>query len=82
MTPNDIYGEDSVLMIIGIIILVCFMFFIGRMGENNPNLSQDEICQKHFGKDYVRQYGAHNKDFCVGDSGIPKYPKTWIEKRQ
>jgi hypothetical protein len=51
------------------------------MEENNPSLSRDEICQKHFGKDYVYQNGGRSADFCVGDSGIPKYPKTWSERR-
>lgn len=81
MILKNIYEEDSVLIIIGLIILVCFIFFIGKMEENNPTLSRDEICQKHFGKDCVHEYGSHGIDFCVGDSGIPKYPKTWIEKR-
>ena len=39
--------------------------------------SRDEICQKHFGKDYVWKNGYRSADFCVGDSGIPKYPKSW-----
>ena len=81
---KNIYEEDSALIIIGLIILACFILFIGKMGENNPTLfrSRDEICQKHFGKDYVHRYNNRSADFCVGDSGIPKYPKTWIEKRQ
>lgn len=49
--------------------------------KNSSKLSRDEVCQKHFGKDYVYQNGGRSADFCVGDSGIPKYPKTWIEKR-
>ena len=31
------------------------------------------------GKDYVWQNGYRSADFCVGDSGIPKYPKSWKE---
>lgn len=45
--------------------------------EKGP--SNDEICQKYFGKDYVWKNGYRGADFCVGDSGIPKYPKTWKE---
>jgi len=81
MTLKNIYEKDYALMTIGIIILACFIFFFGKMEENNPTLSRDEVCQKHFGKDYVYRNGGHSADFCVGDSGIPKYPKTWIEKR-
>ena len=29
------------------------------------------------GKDYVWENGYRSADFCVGDSGIPKYPKSW-----
>ncbi len=81
MMSKDVYEEDSVLVIVGLIILVCIIFFAVKMGENNPSLSRDEICQKHFGKDYVYQNGGRSADFCVGDSGIPKYPKTWRERR-
>lgn len=81
MILKNMYEEDYVLIIIGIIILAYFIFFIDKMGENNPTLSRDEICQKHFGKDYVYKNGYRSADFCVGDSGIPKYPKTWSERR-
>lgn len=81
MILKNIYEEDSVLIIIGIIILACFIFFINKMGENNPILSRDEICQKYFGKDYVWSSGYKSTDFCVDSSGIPKYPKTWRERR-
>jgi len=81
MTLKCIYDEDSALMVIGIIILVCFILFIGKMEENNPTLSRDEICQKYFGKDYVWSSGHKSADFCVDSSGIPKYPKTWRERR-
>ncbi len=81
MISKNIYEEDSVLIIIGLIILAYFIFFIGKMGKNNPTLSRDEICQKHFGKDYVYKNGHRSADFCVGDSGIPKYPKTWNERK-
>lgn len=42
-------------------------------------LSRDEVCQKHFGKDYVWKNGYRSADFCVDNSGIPKYPKSWRE---
>lgn len=75
----------SISEVIGIIIILSvliFTIFIAVNAEkNNPRLSRDEICQKHFGKDYVYQNGGRSADFCVGDSGIPKYPKTWREKR-
>ena len=48
MISKNIYDEDSVLIIIGIIILACFIFFLGKMKENSLTLSRDEVCQKHF----------------------------------
>ena len=81
MMSKDVYEEDSVLLIVGLIILVCIIFIAVNAERNSPRLSRNEICQKHFGKDYVYQNGGRSADFCVGDSGIPKYPKTWIEKR-
>ena len=54
-----------------------FLIFISYCTEKVP--SRDEICQKHFGKDYVWKNGYRSADFCVGDSGIPKYPKSWRE---
>ena len=52
-----------------------FLIFSAIGAEKVP--SRDEICQKHFGKDYVWKNGYRSADFCVGDSGIPKYPKSW-----
>lgn len=33
------------------------------------------------GKDYVWRSGYRSADFCVDSSGIPKYPKTWNERK-
>lgn len=60
------------LFAIGIVLLI-----IIKAMEPNSLSSRDEICQKHFGKDYVWKNGYRSADFCVGDSGIPKYPKSW-----
>ena len=69
----------SSLFVIGTVflIIICVMNIFSL-------LSRDEICQKHFGKDYVYRngYRSRSPDFCVGDSGVPKYPKSWIEKRR
>lgn len=82
---RPIEEQTSISEVVGIIIMLSvliFTIFIAVNAEkNNPTLSRDEICQKHFGKDYVYQNGGRSADFCVGDSGMPKYPKTWIEKR-
>lgn len=51
MTLKNIYEEDYVLMTIGIIILACFIFFFGKMGENNPTLSRNEIVENNSGND-------------------------------
>lgn len=66
----------SLLFVMGTVLLIitCVMNIFSL-------LSRDEICQKHFGKDYVYRNGCRSPDFCVGDSGVPKYPKSWIERR-
>lgn len=56
---------------------IIFLILSAMGAEKVP--SRDEICQKHFGKDYVWKNGYRSADFCVGDSGIPKYPKSWEE---
>lgn len=73
--------SEVVRIIIMLSVLIFTIFIAVNAERNSPRLSRDEICQKHFGKDYVYQNGGRSADFCVGDSGIPKYPKTWIEKR-
>ena len=64
-------------LIILLLFLACLVALVVKVAESNPLLSRDEICQKHFGKDYVWQSGYKSADFCVDNSGIPKYPKTW-----
>lgn len=73
--------SEVVRIIIMLSVLIFTIFIAVNAERNSPRLSRNEICQKHFGKDYVYQNGGRSADFCVGDSGIPKYPKTWIEKR-
>lgn len=60
-----------------VIVAILSLVFKAAGAEKGP--SNDEICQKYFGKDYVWKNGYRSADFCVGDSGIPKYPKTWKE---
>lgn len=67
-----IFSTIWMALAIGILI---FLIFSAIGAEKVP--SRDEICQKHFGKDYVWKNGYRSADFCVGDSGIPKYPKSW-----
>lgn len=67
-----IFSTIWMALAIGILI---FLIFSAMETEKVP--SRDEICQKHFGKDYVWKNGYRSADFCVGDSGIPKYPKSW-----
>lgn len=62
------------VIVIGLLIIICAM-------NVSSLLSRDEICQKNFGKDYVWQSGYRSADFCVDNSGIPKYPKTWNERK-
>lgn len=67
-----IFSSIAMALFIGTLI---FLIFSTIGTEKVP--SRDEICQKHFGKDYVWKNGYRSADFCVGDSGIPKYPKSW-----
>lgn len=71
-TEIDSFSVVTVIVFIGAIIL-----FALNITEAEKLPPKDEICQKHFGKDYVWHEGYRNPDFCVGDSGIPKYPKSW-----
>lgn len=70
-----------VRVIISLLVMMALIFVIGKAIKDNPFLSRDEVCQKHFGKDYAYQSGYHSASFCVDSSGIPKYPKTWREKK-
>lgn len=67
-----IFSTIWMALAIGILI---FLIFSAMGAEKVP--SRDEICQKHFGKDYVWENGYRSADFCVDSSGIPKYPKSW-----
>lgn len=67
-----IFSTIWMALAIGILI---FLIFSAMGAEKVP--SRDEICQKHFGKDYVWGNGYRSADFCVDSSGIPKYPKSW-----
>jgi hypothetical protein len=67
-----IFSTIWMALAIGILI---FLIFSAMGAEKVP--SRDEVCQKHFGKDYVWQNGYRSADFCVDSSGIPKYPKSW-----
>lgn len=71
-TEIDTFSVATVIVFIGVIIL-----FALNITETEKLPSKDEICQKHFGKDYVWREGYRGSGFCVGDSGIPKYPKSW-----
>ena len=71
-TEIDSFSVATVIVFIGVIIL-----FALNITEAKKLPSKDEICQKHFDKDYVWHEGYRSVGFCVGDSGIPKYPKSW-----
>lgn len=76
-----INGAFFIKLTVLLLIIVIGVFFVGKKTENNPFLSPTEICQKHFGRDYVYQDGYYGASFCVDSSGVPKYPKTWEERR-
>lgn len=71
---------DGGIVFLLLVIVIVLLIIIYAM-DASSFLSRDEICQKNFGKDYVWQSGYKSADFCVGDSGIPKYPKTWNERK-
>lgn len=79
---NDILTDETeIFSLIAMFVLIAFILFcVFKAIGTEKGLSGDEICQKHFGKDYVWQNGYRSADFCVGDSGIPKYPKSWTGK--
>lgn len=84
MRIDDIDPIDRVTpiqVIIPLLVMMALIFVIGKTIGDDPFLSSTEICQKHFGKDYVYQSGYHSASFCVDSSGIPKYPKSWREKK-
>lgn len=74
---TDFDGGIVFLLLVIVIVLLIIICAV----DASSFLSRDEICQKNFGKDYVWQSGYKSADFCVGDSGIPKYPKTWNERK-
>lgn len=76
----DEINVNGVIISLLLIIVIVFLIVICAMDASSL-LSRDEVCQKHFGKDYVWQSGYKSADFCVGNSGIPKYPKTWNERK-
>lgn len=72
--------DDNIFSLIAMFwLIVAIIFCIFKAIESEKLPSNDEICQKHFGKDYVWQSGYKSADFCVDNSGIPKYPKSWKE---
>lgn len=78
---GDILIDDALIPFLLFVIVLAFLIVIKVMDPNNLS-SRDEICQKHFGKDYVWKNGYRSADFCVDNSGIPKYPKSWKENTE
>jgi hypothetical protein len=76
----DEINVNGVIISLLLIIVSVLLIVICAMDASSL-LSRDEICQKNFGKDYIWQSGYKSADFCVDSSGIPKYPKTWNERK-
>ncbi len=72
---------DFIISIMLLLLMVGFVFLVIRVTDTRRSLSRNEICQKYFGKDYVYVNNGRSADFCVDNSGIPKYPKSWSERR-
>ena len=67
-----IFSSIWMALFIGILIFLIFSSIGAEKG-----LSRDEICQKHFGKDYVYQIPKtiHETPYCLGNDGVRKYLK-------
>jgi hypothetical protein len=72
---------DFIISIMLLLIVAGFVFLVVRVTDTSRSLSRNEICQKYFGKDYVYVNNGRSADFCVDNSGTPKYPKSWSERR-
>ena len=68
-------------LIVLFLFVICIVFLVIKAMEPSPLLPRDEICQKYFGKEYVYVNNGRSADFCVDNSGIPKYPKSWNERK-
>ncbi len=75
---KTVFDEGIVLFLLVVGVSV---FLIIMMMHIEPILSRDEVCQKNFGKEYVYVNNGRSADFCVDNSGVPKYPKTWNERK-
>lgn len=71
---------SGIALFLLIVIFTVFSIIICVINDGSF-LSRDEVCQKNFGKDYVWRSGYRGADFCIDSSGIPKYPKTWKERK-
>lgn len=72
---------DFIISIMLLLFMAGFVFLVIRVTDISRSLSRNEICQKYFGKDYVYVNNGRSADFCVDNSGISKYPKSWSERR-
>ena len=76
----DEVNVNGVIVFLLLVVIIGFLTAFCVMNASSL-LSRDEICQKNFGKDYVWQSGYKSADFCIDSSGIPRYPKTWNERK-
>lgn len=70
-------NDDFLLLIVMLGLIVVILFFIFKAAGAEKLPSRNEVCQKYFGKEYVYVNNGRSADFCVDNSGIPKYPKSW-----
>lgn len=71
-TEIDTFSVVIMFVFIGVIIL-----FALNITKTEKLPSRDEICQKHFGKDYVYQIPKtiYETPYCLGNDGTRKYLK-------
>lgn len=83
MSPikEQISIADVVVMIITLSVLIFTIFIAVNAEKTVQNCLGMRFVKSILVRTMFTKNGGRSADFCVGDSGIPKYPKTWIEKR-
>lgn len=75
------FWELVVIFVGALLAAICIMAIASHI-NSAKYLTPDEVCKKQFGEGYVKKDTGRYPSFCVDDSGIPKYPKSWDVKRE
>lgn len=74
--------RELVVIFVGTLLAAICIIAIASHINSVKHLTPDEVCKKQFGEGHVKKAAGRYPSFCVDDSGIPKYPKTWDVKRE